>query len=137
MLADCLSGRGDQAIETFKLIEPINPPDRPCQTSADPHIIPNGYFATAEDCDKGYVPFSGSSGAFPWILKTAIENILGAKADYSGLEISPCLPSSWKDAHIKRYFRGKIYSIDIIKQDDGTMNIFVDGKRPQKSFIRV
>ena len=131
MLADCLRGDADTAMETFKLIDPTNPVHPPEETRADPHIIPNNYAGVNDDPQQAYIFHSGSSGAFPWILKVAIEYLLGAKAEYDGLRIFPCLPTKWNKAHIRREFRGCVYNIEINKQNTisaGKVSLIVDGK---------
>jgi cellobiose phosphorylase len=131
MYADCLRGDGSAALETFKLIDPSSITHPPEITMADPHIIPNGYKTTSNDPEEGLVFNSGSSGTFPWILKTAIEQMLGAKAGYDALYIAPCLPSEWKHASIKREYRGAVYNIEIYNPDgisDGEVELVIDGK---------
>ncbi len=138
MLADCMLGRGEDAYRTFKLLEPLNPGRPPEETAADPHIIPNGYFHFGGDSDRAYVKESGSSGAFPWILKVVIEHMMGAGAEYEGLRVSPCLPDSWETASIRREFRGSVYNIRIInaagEHEGGSLE--VDGVPIDGSLIR-
>lgn len=131
MAACCLAGNGDDAYETFKLIDPGNPAHPPEATQADPHIIPNGYAGVSADANEAVVLHSGSSGAFPWILKTVIEHMAGAKADYQGLRVRPCLPTSWRTVSIRREFRGVVYNIVITKSNDPRFRgpkISVDGE---------
>jgi len=127
MFAECLCGKGDAALETFNLIDPNNPNCPPEKTMADPHIIANGYTKVNADSNDAYVLHSGSSGSFPWILKTVIEQMLGARADYDGLVISPCLPKTWKKASIRREFRGNVYNIEI-NNTNISPQIIVNGK---------
>ncbi len=127
MFADCLSGRGDDAYRTFKLMDPGNPGHPPEKTLADPHIIPNGYAGVNADGAYAWVLHSGSSGAFPWILKAVIEQMLGACADYDGLRVRPSLPCSWNTASIKREFRGYVYNI-VIDNSKKNPEITVNGK---------
>ena len=134
MYADCLRGDGDAALRTFKLIDSTNPVRPPEKTMADPHIIPNGYKALNANSDEGYVLRSGSSGTFPWILKVAIEYILGVRAEYNGLLISPCLAENWEKASIRREFRGIVYNIEIKKSSTGH-ELFVNGKPHDKQLM--
>ena len=138
MFADCLRNDGDAALETFKLIDPTNPLHPPEKTIADPHIIPNGYKGLNANPDEGYVLRSGSSGTFPWILKTAVEYMLGARADYGGLQISPCLPKDWERVSICREFRDTVYNIEIRNMNRVSakhMELTVDGKIYGSSLI--
>jgi cellobiose phosphorylase len=53
------------------------------------------------------------------------EYILGVQADFDGLKVSPCLPSSWETATMERTFRNAKYVIQIRRGDKQAM--LVDG----------
>lgn len=135
MVADCLGGHGDDAFETFRLMDPTHPAHPPSCTQADPHIIPNGYAGVNADENHGVVLHSGSSGTFPWILKAAIEYMLGARADYDGLLIRPCLPRAWPRASVRRLFRGVVHDI-VIDQSGDQVAVTVNGEALHGDLIR-
>ena len=65
----------------------------------------------------------------------ATEWILGARREFGGLLIDPCLPHTWKSAFIRRPFRGAVYEISIQNPkgvQSGVERILVDGV-PQDS----
>ena len=55
-----------------------------------------------------------------------IEYILGARRDYDGLRIDPCLPAALPEAKIMRTFRSTQFDISI--RQTGTKSITVDGR---------
>lgn len=130
MLADCLLGRGDAALRTFSAMTPDNPAHPPERSWAPPHIIPNGYAAADDDGRHGRMLIYGFSGTFPWLLRNAIEGILGARAEYGGLRVDPCLPLDWPRARIQRAFRGSVFDVQIERRGSGDVReLWVDGAR--------
>ena len=91
-------------------------------------------------------PNNYGEGAFTWITGTAgwnfmagTEWVLGARRDYDGLRIDPCLPGRWKRARIVRPFRGAVYDIEILNPnglEKGIPRVSVDGKPIQGNLIR-
>ena len=64
--------------------------------------------------------------------------MLGARRDYQGLRIDPCLPKTWRRARIVRPFRGAIYDIEILNPhglEKGRISITVDGRSIEGSVI--
>ncbi|MCC7517673.1 MAG: hypothetical protein IT578_00645 [Verrucomicrobiae bacterium] len=136
MLADCVLGRGDAAFRTFCAMVPDNPRNPPERSWAPPHIIPNGYSAAEDDGRYGRMLFYGFSGTFPWLLKIAVERILGARAEYGGLRMDPCLPTGWPGARIQRTFRGAVFDIAIERNGArATRELWVDGAKLESDFI--
>ena len=95
-------------------------------------------FAYAEYLVGPQHPYLYGEGAFTWITGTAGWNfmaatnwILGARPDYNGLIVDPCIPSKWKKCSIKRPFRGSTYDIEIKNPkgiQHGVKEVYVDGE---------
>jgi cellobiose phosphorylase len=129
--ADCAVGRGAEAHRLFMMLTPDNPENPPEKSWAAPHIIPNGYSALKEEGRWGRMIIYGFSGTFPWLLRTAIEGIGGARAEYDGLRIDPCLPPAWRACRVRRLFRGSVYDIRIDNPDHvsrGVRRLTVNGR---------
>ncbi|NQU18287.1 MAG: glycosyl transferase [Candidatus Saganbacteria bacterium] len=78
------------------------------------------------------------SGSAAWNLVAGSNWILGIRADYKGLIIDPCIPSTWKGFNAKRIFRGATYQINIKnpkKKTHGVKSMLVDGKTVQGNII--
>ena len=128
--ADCMRSDGDSAYRTFKMICPDNPKNFYTHSGADPHIIPNGYKGFSHP-DAGHVTLSGFSGTFSWLLRGALERICGARADYDGLILNPCIPKAWGGCRVSRMYRGSTYTIQIEDPDhlgSGRCQLLVDGQ---------
>lgn len=137
IFADCQLKDGDAALETFKMICPENPENHFSHSGAEPHIIPNGYRGITHS-NAGQVLYSGFSGTFPWLLRGVIEQIMGARASYNGLLLSPCIPSAWKECFISRRFRGVDYKILIKRKSAGVHpSIICNGKKLNGSHLPI
>jgi cellobiose phosphorylase len=69
----------------------------------------------------------------------ATEWILGARREFGGLLIDPCIPRHWKKAFIRRPFRGATYEITIKNPQgvsSGVKEITVDGAALDSNLIR-
>ena len=67
------------------------------------------------------------------------EWILGARRDFNGLRVDPCIPKKWKRCSIRRPFRGDIYDIEIENPEGvehGVKEITVDGKTLKTNLIK-
>ena len=69
----------------------------------------------------------------------ATEWMIGARREFEGLRVDPCLPSHWERARILRPFRGDLFEIDILNPDrvgSGQLEVEVDGKSSDGNLIR-
>jgi cellobiose phosphorylase len=70
---------------------------------------------------------------------TGTEWVLGARRDYDGLRIDPCIPSHWKKCSVRRPFRGDVYEIDIENPkgvEKGVRELYLDGESVDGNLIR-
>ncbi len=91
-------------------------------------------------------PYLYGEGAFTWITGTAgwtfmaaTEWLLGARRDFEGLRIDPCVPSHWKRCSIRRPFRGAIYDIEIENpkgKQKGVSAVYVNGELLDGNLIK-
>ena len=103
-------------------------------------------YAVAEYLVGPEHPYLYGEGAFTWVTGSAgwsfmavTEWLLGARRDFEGLRIDPCIPSHWKRFSIRRPFRGAIYEIEVRNPSGvqkGTRVIYVDGKRIEGNLIK-
>jgi len=128
--ADCAVGRPDKALETIKLILPGNPRNPAYPLHVEPYAITNMYLGPTHP-RAGESIYSWATGSAGWLFRIIVERMLGVRADYDGLRISPCLPSEWKEVSLRRLFRGSVYRIGIRNPAGlaaGAVQIVLDGK---------
>ncbi|MFH1868940.1 MAG: hypothetical protein ABH843_08225 [Candidatus Omnitrophota bacterium] len=129
IVAECISGRGTKAYKAMKKIMP--------NAQKDYDLYKTEPYAYAEYMVGPQHPYLYGEGAFTWItgnagwnFMAATEWLLGARRDYEGLRIDPCIPKSWKKCRITRPFRGAVYDITIKNPkgvEKGVKKIIVDG----------
>lgn len=124
-VADCCIGRGDNALETLRLIRCDNPanPD----SGVEPYAVCNMYFGPSAEAKKGFAPQAWITGSAGWMYRAVVEYLLGIKADFDGLAICPCMPSAWDRVEVTRTFRGVVYRICFLKSEKFSLTL--DGKR--------
>jgi cellobiose phosphorylase len=137
IVAYCMVGKGDKAYSCIRKILPN------CQGDYD--LYKTEPYVFAEYIVGPDHPYLYGEGAFTWITGTAAwaflaatEWILGARREFEGLRVDPCIPSQWRRCRIRRPFRGAIYDIEIDNphgKENGVSSIFVDGKRIQGTVI--
>jgi len=137
IVAYCLAGYGNRAYESILKIMP--------NTQKDYELYKTEPYVYAEYLVGPDHPYLYGEGAFTWITGTAgwnfmaaTEWILGARRDFDGLRVDPCIPSHWKKCSIKRPFRGAIYEIDIENpksKQHGVKEVYVDGRKIQGNLI--
>lgn len=131
ILADCRTGRGDEALRTLQKIMPDSKQNPSAQSGAEPYVFTNCYATHPKYFGRSYQ--SWTTGTSAWCLMGLYEGILGAKRDFDGLRVRPCLPSGWQQAEMTRRFRSADYHILIRRGEDKGMT--VDGKTVQGDLL--
>ena len=105
--AECLLGRNDAAYRIFKKICPIYNNQNADTYLAEPYVTP-GNIDGIESANYGRGGWTWYTGSAAWLHNVIVDHILGIKADYDGLLVTPCLPAGWQNVYVKRKFRGVI-----------------------------
>jgi cyclic beta-1,2-glucan synthetase len=96
VLALAKLGSGDEAVELFHMLNPINH----ARTPADAQLYKTEPYAVAGDVYDhpahrgrgGWTWYTGSAG---WMYRVALEGILGLRRLGQSFSLDPCIPSSW------------------------------------------
>jgi cellobiose phosphorylase len=127
-LADSFSNC-EKAFKTFANLLPTNPDNFDCRRTSEPYCTGNYY------CGPGHSRFGQNfftwfTGNASWLLRAGFDEMLGVKADFNGLKISPRVPDNWKNFSVKRTFRNCTYYITFTKSNNNSrLHISVDGKK--------
>ena len=125
VVADCLLKRGDYAYETLKMVRYDNPKNP--NSGTEPYAISNMYFGPGAFSNKGYAPYSWTTGSAAWMYRAITEFLLGIQADFDGLIIDPALPTEWDNVTAEREFRGAKYVISYRRGEN--KGLYVGGKK--------
>ncbi|HKC25685.1 MAG TPA: carbohydrate-binding protein, partial [Thermoanaerobaculia bacterium] len=114
VLALARLGSGDEAVELFHMLNPINH----TRTPADVGIYKTEPYAVAGDVYDhpahrgrgGWTWYTGSAG---WMYRVAIEGLLGLRRRGAAFSLDPCVPSSWPGYTIEWRFGRTRYVITV------------------------
>ncbi len=130
MIAETRLGRGNQAFDYYKR---INPSTR--ESISDVHRCePYVYAQTIAGKDaptQGEAKNSWLTGTAAWNYVAITQFILGIRPDYDGLVIDPCIPADWPSFTATRKIRNATYHIQVHNphhHQSGVKTMLVDGK---------
>src|SRR5712691_5574563 len=94
-------GNGDEAVELFHLLNPINhtrsAPDVE-RYKAEPYVTAGDVYANPAHAGRGgWTWYTGSAG---WMYRAGLESILGLKRHGASFELDPCIPAAWPEYSI-------------------------------------
>ncbi len=94
-------GNGDEAVELFHLLNPINHTRSAADVErykAEPYATAGDVYAHPAHAGRGgWTWYTGSAG---WMYRAGLESILGLKRHGASFELDPCIPAVWPDYSI-------------------------------------
>ncbi len=124
-------GFGDKTVELYKMINPVEhskTQESSNKYKVEPYVIPADIYGMGNLAGRGgWTWYTGSSG---WYYTAGIEYILGIKIKEGYLSIEPCIPKEWKEYSIKYRWKGSIYNIKVVNENQkntGIEKIILDG----------
>lgn len=131
--------RPDKAFETLRRIMPgyVRGEDDP-KNNCPPYMFANCYYGADHRNNKMQMEFTWITGSLAWYNHLLLNYLLGARAEYEGLRIDPCIPPEWEQCEVERYYRGTVYHITIKNPDHkgyGRIGLTVDGKAADGNLV--
>ena len=118
IIAECMLGFGDKALELYRMINPIEHTRTREATEkykVEPYVIAADIYGTQNLAGRGgWTWYTGSSS---WYYIAGIEYILGLKIYNGKIKIEPCIPKDWKEYKIRYKFKRTIYNIRVVNND--------------------
>lgn len=111
-------GRPDEAWRTFRNLLPGHPGNPVARANQLPLSIPNFYRGPASPDVFGISSRSPTTGSSAWFYRILLEDILGLRGSFKGLQLAPNLPDSWKNLRATRLFRGHLYDCHYEQSDE-------------------
>jgi len=140
IVADCQIKRGDKAYQTYKKLLPMNQVKQDhSKYKVEPYVWAEYVIGPGSTYRFGEGAFTWNTGTSPWMFIAATEWMLGARREFEGLLVDPCIPRQWKKCWIRRPFRGAIYEIDIKNPkgvQSGVKKMVVDGVEQESNIIK-
>ena len=138
IIGETVLGRGDYAWDYYRKICPSYTEEQSALHKVEPYVY-SQMIAGKDAARPGEGKNSWLTGTAAWNYYAITQYILGIKPAYDGLEINPCIPSTWKEYTVKRKFRGAIYNITIQNPHHvctGIKTLEVNGKRIEGNIVR-
>jgi cellobiose phosphorylase len=134
-------GQGDQAMELFRMLNPINHADTPekaARYKVEPYVIAADiYSQTSHISMGGWTWYTGSSG---WMYRLGLDAILGISRAGNVLKINPCIPHHWPRFKVDYRFGATHYRISVENPhnvNQGIQKVLLDGKSLPDKFIQL
>lgn len=124
IMADCACGRYADALDRMARVLPNHRDHCDTRRTSEPYSVGNVYYGSEHPC-HGMNLYSWFSATPSWLIHDGFEGLLGVKADYRGLRITPHEIDDWQEYKVKKVFRGTTYQIAFQKSDE--KGIYVDG----------
>ena len=107
-------GNGDEAVELFHLLNPINHTRSAADVErykAEPYVTAGDVYAHPAHAGRGgWTWYTGSAG---WMYRAGLESILGLKRHGASFELDPCIPAAWPEYSIVWRFGRTGYEISV------------------------
>ncbi|MBF9017613.1 MULTISPECIES: GH36-type glycosyl hydrolase domain-containing protein [unclassified Oceanispirochaeta] len=113
IMADCLLKRPDAAWKSLVKILPFSEARIPF--SGPPYSLPNSYLGPESGYRFGDYGGAWITGTAGWVHTVIMNYLFGIRPVWNGLLVDPCLPGHWKEASMRRSFRGADYDIQFMQ----------------------
>ena len=131
VVAEGMLGRGDHAMRLYRAFLPAAKNDAADVYTMEPYVYSQFITGKEHPSKFGRARNSWLTGTASWAFVAISQYILGVRADYDGLAISPAIPSEWDGFEVTRRFRGATYRIKVKNPKHvcaGVRRMKVDGK---------
>lgn len=126
VFADVARGDYDDAYDSIMRCLPNHPDNSDTRRTSEPFAVGNVYYGPDHQ-RQGMNLFSWFTATPSWLVHGGYEEILGVKAGFRGVEITPHVPLDWQNYRVHKEYRGTNYEIEFVRSDE--KGIFVDGKK--------
>ncbi len=128
MIAETIVGRGDQAFDYYKRINPSAREEISDLHRCEPYVY-SQMIAGRDAPSFGEAKNSWLTGTAAWNYVAITQWILGIRAELDGLRIAPAIPTHWQGFEITRHFRGVPYRIQVRRTGLGSsISLKVNGE---------
>ncbi len=118
IIAECMLNRPQNAYKYYHQLMPVIAQKKAGEWryKAEPYVYASNIFGPESD-KFGLANVSWLTGTASWMYIAVTQYMLGVKAKWDGLDISPCLSDEMLPAKVTREFRGCRYEITITKNE--------------------
>jgi cyclic beta-1,2-glucan synthetase len=107
-------GNGDEAVELFHMLNPINHARSPQEVErykVEPYVVAADVYAHPLHVGRGgWTWYTGSAG---WLYRLGLESILGLTRHGATFTVDPCIPASWPGYTMEWRVDQTLYEISV------------------------
>ncbi|MBS1706910.1 MAG: glycosyl transferase family 36 [Armatimonadetes bacterium] len=119
-------GRHDDALRLWQAMSPAKSSDQAAGYSAEPYVMP-GNVDGPDSPYEGRAGWTWYTGSSAWMVRVAIDWVLGVRASRPGLIVDGGGPvQTWSEYKVRRPFRGDVFDIEVRKGTD--RQVLVNGE---------
>jgi cellobiose phosphorylase len=118
MIAETVVGRGENAFDYYKRINPSAREEISELHKCEPYVYAQ-MIAGRDAVTHGEAKNSWLTGTAAWNYVAITQHILGIRPAFNGLEVKPVIPSDWTGFEAVRGFRGVRYEISVKREGPG------------------
>ncbi len=133
VMAMARQGRGDDAMELFHMINPINHArtlEAVDRYRVEPYVVAADVYAHPMHVGRGgWAWYTGSAG---WMYRVAVDSLLGLRRRGATFSVDPCIPAMWPACSLDWKHGRSLYRILVEnpdRQGRGVRSATLDGER--------
>jgi len=125
-------GNGDEAVELFHMLNPINHARTPADLDrykAEPYVVAADIYTRVPHIGRG--GWTWYTGSAAWMYRLGLESILGLRPLGPCFAMAPCIPASWERFRLVWNHNGCRYRIEVRNPDrrsHGVASATLDGR---------
>jgi len=111
-------GSGDEAVELFHMLNPINHTRTPAGVQrymTEPYAVAGDVYDHPDHQGRG--GWTWYTGSAAWLYRVGLEGILGLERRGESFKVNPCIPSSWPQFELEWRFGKSHYTIFVDNPD--------------------
>jgi cyclic beta-1,2-glucan synthetase len=124
-------GSGDEAVELFHMLNPINHTRTPADVEryqVEPYVVPADVYTHPAHIGRG--GWTWYTGSAAWMYRLGLESILGLRRRGRRFSIAPCIPGSWDGFSLRWRHGQSLYEITVEnpgRRNRGVAEAVLDG----------
>ena len=139
VIAEAMLGKGDKAVELFRMITPIEharTKEAANKYKVEPYVIAADVYGAQNLAGSGgWTWYTGSSS---WYYLAGIQYILGLNIHHNCMSFNPCIPKDWNEFSIRYKFGESIYNIKVRNpkgKNHGVSKVVFDGNEVENKIV--
>ncbi len=132
-------GHGDEAVELFHMLNPINHTRTPSDVvryRVEPYVVAADVYTHPAHLGRG--GWTWYTGSAAWMYRLGLESILGITRHGDRLQVAPCIPRTWPGFTVRWRHGRTVYTIEVRNPDQvtgGIAMVELDGLRVEADAI--